>query len=217
MSSICKFDEADAERFSVEGVRATDYQVDNHVSCTRWFAVWTRSRQEKVAAAMLETLGIPHYLPLKSELRQWSDRQRKVQVPVFSGYLFVRINPLKDNRLQVLKTRGVVGLVGNHSGPSPIPDQQIEDIGKVLTQGVDCTVLPFLEDGDRVRVIRGALAGVEGRLIRYKSSSRLLISIEMIHQSLAVTVSREDVEPVTIDSLRRLYLPASASGARQST
>ena len=101
-------------------------------SGTRWFAVWTRSRQEKSAAAQLETLQIPHYLPLKRETRQWSDRKQSVKVPLFSGYLFVRINPSQESRLQVLKTPGVVRLVGNSSGPAPIPEEQVDQIRTVV-------------------------------------------------------------------------------------
>jgi len=171
-------------------------EADDCAFGARWFAVWTRSRQEKVAASMLETLGVPHFLPLRSEIRQWSDRKQTVTVPLFSGYLFVKVNLLKDNRLRVLKAPGVVGFVGNNTGPLPIPDRQIGDIRAVLNNEVEYTVYPFLEEGDRVRVVRGVLTGVEGRLVRTNSASRLVISIEMIHKSLAVSVSRQDVEPV---------------------
>jgi transcription antitermination factor NusG len=163
---------------------------------SRWFAVWTRSRQEKVVAATLNRSGIPHYLPLKSELRKWSDRKQVVETPLFNGYLFVNINVMTSSRLQVLKVPGVGALVGNQMGPLPIPDQQIEDIRKVLTAGVECSVEPSLKEGDRVRVMQGALAGIEGTLVRTQSASRLLVSIEMIRQSLSVSVSRSDVELV---------------------
>src|SRR6202020_2547854 len=98
------------------------------------------------------------------------------------------------SRLEVLKTPGIAGFVGNQTGPLPVPDQQIEDIRTVLENRVECTVLPLLNEGDRVRVMRGPLAGVEGCLIRNNSSTRLSISIEMIHKSLLVSVSRHDVE-----------------------
>jgi len=169
-------------------------KVELDTSGCSWFAVWTRSRQEKVASAMLGTLGVMHFLPLKSELRQWSDRKQTVTVPLFSGYLFVWMNPNKDSRLQVLKVPGIAGFVGNSTGPLPIPDQQIEDIRTVLTRRVDCSVVPALEAGDLVRVVRGPLAGVVGRLLQCNSGSRLLISIEMIQQALAVSVARQDVE-----------------------
>jgi transcription antitermination factor NusG len=152
---------------------------------------------------MLGTLGVQHFLPLKPELRQWSDRKQTVDLPLFSGYLFVRMDPNKDSRLQVLKTPGVAGFVGNNAGPLPIPDQQIEDIRTVLTERVECTVLPLLEQGACVRVVRGPLAGVEGRLLQGNSTSRLLISIEMIHKSLAVSVARQDVELLDSKANRR--------------
>jgi len=169
---------------------------DNNLCDTdsRWYAVWTRSRQEKIVAATLETHGVEHYLPLMAEVRNWSDRKQTVNVPLFSGYLFVRVSPYGESRLQVLKSPGVVGFVGNQSGPLAIPDQQIEDIRIVLAAKSKCSVMPLLNEGDRVRVMRGPLLGIEGRLAPGNSPSRLVISIEMIRQSLAVSVSRSDVE-----------------------
>jgi transcription antitermination factor NusG len=172
-----------------------NFEIDP--SDSHWFAVWTRSRQEKVAAAVLTTVGVQHFLPLKSEIRQWSDRKQTVSVPLFSGYLFVRMNPSRDSRLQVIQAPGIAGFVGNSTGPLPIPDQQIEDIRTVLTLGAECTVLPLLEIGDRVRVVNGPLTGIEGRLLQGNSTSRLLISIEMIHKTLAVRVLRQDVELIS--------------------
>jgi transcription antitermination factor NusG len=181
----------------------------NDVGGPQWFAVWTRSRQEKSSAAILTTLGIQHYLPLKSETRQWSDRRQTVTVPLFSGYLFVRLNSVRNGQLQVLKTPGIVGFVGNQTGPLSVPDQQIEDIRAVLEKRIECIVLPLLNEGERVRVKRGPLAGVEGRLVRNNSSTRLAISIEMIHKSLMVSVSRNDVELVEVSEIPR---PSSDQG-----
>ena len=101
-----------------------------HDPDSRWFAVWTRSRHEKIVAETLNQSGIPHYLPLRSEVHKWSDRKQIVETPLFSGYLFVNINILTNSRLQVLKVPGVGALVGNRMSPLPIPDQQIEDIRK---------------------------------------------------------------------------------------
>jgi transcription antitermination factor NusG len=172
---------------------------DNSRACdpdSRWFAVWTRSRQEKVVAATLDQLGVDHYLPLKSELHKWSDRKQVVETPLFSGYLFVNINISTNSRLQILKIPGVGALVGNQVGPLPIPNRQIEDIRRLTTVGVDYSVQPLLKEGVRVRVVQGALSGIEGTLIRNSSASRLLVSIEMIRQSLSVSILRSDVEPI---------------------
>jgi transcription antitermination factor NusG len=191
-----------------EGMLGKKIDIDPSDTC--WFAVWTRSRQEKVAAAMLGTLGVQHFLPLRPEVRQWSDRKQTVHIPLFSGYLFVRMNPTWDSRLQVLKTPGIAGFVGNNTGPLPIPDQQIEDIRTVLARRIDCAVLPLLEEGDRVRVVRGPLTGVEGRLLQGNSISRLLISIEMINKTLAVSVSRQDVELLIPNAAQLLHINSSA-------
>jgi transcription antitermination factor NusG len=124
-----------------------------------------------------------------------------VETPVFSGYLFVYINPsLKNSRLQVLKAPGVVAFVGNQSGPLPIPDDEIEGVRTVLAARVAYSPCTTLNKGDRVRVIRGSLAGVEGTLVNDNSGARLVVSIEMIRQSLSVNVLRDDVEPVRANS-----------------
>jgi len=191
-----------------------DNSFEIEPSESRWFAVWTRSRHEKVSASMLAIIGVEHFLPLRSEVRRWSDRKKTVTLPLFSGYLFVRMNPNKDSRLEVLKAPGIAGFVGNSSGPLPIPDQQIEDIRTVLARRVECSVLPLLVEGERVRVARGPLAGVEGLLLRSNSTTRLLISIEMIHKTLAVSVSREDVEPVESASSLTMH---GESGLNQAT
>lgn len=182
------------------------YEVGSYSSGSQWFAVWTRSRQEKSAAAMLAALDVQHFLPLKSEVHQWSDRNQTVAVPLFSGYLFVRINLTRDSRLRVLNTSGIAGLVGNQAGPLPIPDHQIEDIRTVLETRVECTMIPILNEGDRVRVLRGPLTGVEGRLVRCNSSTRLSISIEAIQKSLLINVSRHDVGRLENYPMRSDYL-----------
>ena len=185
------------------------HEIWNGSNCLQWFAIWTRSRQEKCAAAMLETLGVPHFLPLKTEVHQWSDRKQTVTVPLFSGYLFVRMNLAKRSRLEVLNAPGIAGFVGNQKGPLPIPDHQIEAIRTVLETQTECSVLPLLTEGDRVRVLRGPLVGVEGRLVPSNSSSRLSISIEMIQKSLLVNVSRQDVELLEHAGVPQSLLQAS--------
>jgi transcription antitermination factor NusG len=171
-----------------------------------WYAVWTRSRQEKVAAAMLTTAGVRNYLPLKSEVRQWSDRKQTVELPLFSGYLFVNLRQLEDSKLKVLKVPGIVAFVGNQTGPLPIPTKEIEDIRTVLSAGLKCSVQPLLKDGDHVRVVRGPLTGVEGTLRRTNSEFRLLVAVDTIHQSISVRVCPEDVERIDANDLHSLSI-----------
>lgn len=187
------------------------YNEEAYDPGSRWYAIWTRSKQEKEVAAMLSALGIQHYLPLKSELRQWSDRMQRVWLPLFSGYLFVSLSSLKNSKLQVLRIPGVGAFVGNQTGPLSIPYQQIQGIRQVLTAGVECSVQPSVKQGDWVRVMRGALAGIEGTLVRIDSTSRLLISIEMINQSLSVNVLRSDVEVVGNNSVYAMHYGQSVA------
>ena len=161
-----------------------------------WYAVSTRSRQEKSAASMLENLEVAHFLPLVEEERQWSDRKQKVTLPLFPGYMFVQIARSCEFQLRVLKVPGIVDFVGNRNGPLAIPEREIENVRALVSHGVGCSPHPFLKAGDRVRVVRGALAGVEGILSRRGAQSNLVISVEMIQRAISVSVPISDVEPV---------------------
>ena len=120
-----------------------------------------------------------------------------VEMPLFNGYLFVRMNTSFEGRLAILQTPGVLGFVSNHNGPVPVPDSEVENLQSLLTNSADYVQLPYLAEGEHVRVIRGSLAGIEGRLLRSNSTVRLILSIELIRKSLAVHVSRQDVELVS--------------------
>ena len=175
-----------------------------------WYAVSTRSRQEKVAASMLESFGIENFLPLAMERRQWSDRKQVVNLPLFPGYLFVRIPMLHELQLRVLKVPGVVKFIRNHAGPQAIPDAEIEGVQIVLSHRIPCTPCSIPRVGDRVRVFRGLLAGIEGTFVRSGSDTRLVISVEMIQQSISVQVDASDVESAFCPS------PAVFAGVRST-
>jgi transcription antitermination factor NusG len=148
----------------------------------------------------LHALDIPFFLPMNDEVHQWSDRKQVVSVPLFPGYLFVHIEPLSKKKLHVVNAPGVVGFVGNQSGPLPIPDSEIESIRTMFTRGDKCRPHAFLKEGDRVRMVRGPLIGIEGTLLRSGAKAQLVISINIIQRSVAVTVSEHDVEPVLSDA-----------------
>jgi transcription termination/antitermination protein NusG len=177
-------------------MRGCEDQVISSASEGSWYAVWTRSRQEKVAAAALRSADIPTFLPLVTEVHRWSDRNKAVTVPMFPSYLFVQIPASSDLHARTLRTPGVVGFVGNHSGPLAIPQQEIDSVRSVLSQRVDCSPYPFLRTGERVRIVGGALDGVEGTLVGRGPEAKLVISIELIQRSLAVSVYDFNVKPV---------------------
>lgn len=163
-----------------------------------WYAVCTKSRHEKVASSRLASVGIPHYLPLRSEVRIWSDRKQIIDEPLFPGYLFVRVDLRSGHKLEVLRTPGIVRFVGSNSGPVPVLDRDIESVRTAVLLGAECSSQAFLKEGERVRVVRGALAGIEGSLLRFGPKSQLVISIDIIERSVALTVSEKDVEPVAL-------------------
>ena len=164
---------------------------------SKWYAVYTRSHFEKRVAARLAEKQVEHYLPAFQELHQWRDRQKSVEVPVFPSYLFVRLEDSPAERLRVLVTSGVVRILGPEIKAEPIPDSQIEAIRRMLTgSGGRCYRQPWLQAGTLVRVRRGPLKDLQGFLVRVKNQARLIISIDLLAQSVAAEVDVRDVEPV---------------------
>ena len=182
-----------------------DYRNWISPDSAQWYAVRTRSRQEKAAATMLEALGVSHFLPLISLERQWSDRKKMVTVPIFPGYLFVRIMATSGLELRVRQVPGVVDFVGNQNGPSAVPEDEIQNVRALLSPAAKCFPCPFLKAGDRVRIVSGPLTGIEGSFIRCGARSRVVVSVEMIQRSIAVDVSDYDVEPIRISPKPQSY------------
>lgn len=162
----------------------------------QWYAIRTRSRHEKVVAEQLERQEIENFLPLVKRSRKWSDRTKEVELPLFSGYNFVRIALGSPDRLRVLKTHGVAGFVGPNGGGTAIPESQIQDIRTLLASKVPFEEQPFLRVGQRVRIRGGALDGVEGILSAQNDDRSLVISLEPIQRSLSVRIQGYAVEPV---------------------
>jgi transcription antitermination factor NusG len=151
-----------------------------------WYGLRTRSNQEKIVAAILESKGYEQYLPLYRQRRRWSDRVVTTQVPLFPGYVFCRFDT--QRRLPVISTLGVVSIIGFGSDPEPIPDHEIEAIERILQSGAGAEPHPFLRVGQRVRVSQGALKDVEGILVRKKSDLRLVVSVSILQRSVSVEI-----------------------------
>jgi transcriptional antiterminator NusG len=163
-----------------------------------WYAVQTMPRHEKKVSAELSAKEIHCYLPTTMQTRRWSDRKKAVVEPLFPGYVFVRIPAESPTRISLLRTTGVVGFVGVRGVGVPIPDSEILAIQTVLESEIPIRVQHrFLNVGQRVRIRGGSLDGLEGILQDVKGDQSLVISVELIQRSLAVTVSGYDVEPVS--------------------
>jgi transcription termination/antitermination protein NusG len=162
--------------------------------CPHWYAIQTRSRHEKVVRDQLAAKGIAQLLPIWRKRSAWKDRIKVVEVPLFSGYLFSYF-PLQD-RVAVLETIGVVRIVGICGKPVPVPDEQIAAVRTMVEQRLPYDPHPYLTEGMRVRIKRGILIGAEGILIAKKQKHRLVISVDLIQQAVAVDVDSVDVEPL---------------------
>ncbi len=160
-----------------------------------WYAIQTRARNEKAISERLQEQGLTTFLPLVTEIRRWSDRKKKVELPLFSCYVFVRlVAGNNDERMRVYRTNGVFRIVSMRGELIPIPDEQIEALRAVVTQQVPWTEHPFLKIGQRVRIRGGSLEGVEGVLLSRNGDRTLIISVDAIQRSLAVRVEGYDVE-----------------------
>ena len=166
------------------------------VESTCWYAVHTRSKHEKRIAAELQQKGITAFLPLTAQIRKWSDRRMKIDLPLFSCYVFVNISSCPETRVAVLRTSAVLTFVGGNQLKAPIPNYEIEQIQTILEKKIPFAAHPFLEIGQRVRIRGGALDGIEGALTRFNGNSRLVISVQTIQRSLSITVEGYEVEPV---------------------
>ena len=161
---------------------------------TRWYAVYVKSRYEKKTSSLLEERHIETYLPLVGRLKQWSDRRKLVEEPLFKSYLFVRTN-LK-NYYEILNTPGVVRFVCFEGKPVPVPDNQLLAVKSYVGEydGIDYTAqLPELHEGQIVEIARGQMKGLVGRLVEIWGKQRLIINIEAVGQSLPISVSRSQI------------------------
>jgi transcription antitermination factor NusG len=178
-----------------------------------WWALYTRHQHEKVVAEMLSAKGFEVFLPLYDSIRRWKDRRKILSLPLFPCYVFVRGG--LDRRLQVLTTPGVHMILYCGDHVAIIPESEIEAVQRAVEGSFRVEPHPFLRCGARVRVIRGALEGVEGILIRKKNLCRLVLSVDMLSQSVAVEVQAHDVEPCGSGSMDR-ELRSSSFCAGQS-
>jgi len=162
----------------------------------QWFAVQTRYRYEQRVASDLAAKGIENYLPVLREVHNWKDRKKQVEVPAFGGYLFTRFEATQCNRVRVLETTGVVRLLGHQGELEAVPECEIESLRRSLESGAPCTRHPYLANGTLLRIERGPLSGLEGRLVRTANALRLVVCVASVGQAIAVEVDREDVAPI---------------------
>lgn len=160
----------------------------------KWFALYTRSRHEKLVDQELKKKGIETFLPLRSITRQWSDRRKVIEEPLFKGYLFVR-TPLSD-RYTILNTKGAVRFVGRSSDPIEVPEKELWTVRRFIDQEIAVDPFPYLKEGERVFVRSGPFRGVEGFILRKQKNCRLVISLDLLMQSVSIEMDQACVEAV---------------------
>ena len=152
-----------------------------------WYAVYTVVRHEKKVNTALINKNIETYLPIKDFLSQWKDRKKRVQVPLFPGYVFVNISP-NDSRglMHIYNTYGVIRILGNNGQYTPIPVEQVNSIKSLLECGLDYDLYPYLEEGKEVIVTSGPMEGVTGKVVKRKGKDRLIVSVDLIKRSVGI-------------------------------
>jgi transcription antitermination factor NusG len=162
----------------------------------RWYAFRTRSRHEKKATLQLQEAGIETFLPVASQVREWSDRRKIIELPLFPGYGFARINYLGNDRIRVLSIHGIVSFVGPNGCGTPVPDQQIQDLRKLMHHKTPCQPHPYIAVGRRVRIRGGALDGVEGVLTEQREDRSLVISLTPIERAVSIRIEGYELDVI---------------------
>jgi len=160
-------------------------------SSRNWFAAYTYPRHEKKVVTMLKHFDVECFLPTFSAVRRWNNRKAQVQFPLFPQYVFLNI--ASDQRAKVLGVPGLVSLVGSKGKASPLPAEQMDALRRSLDVR-KAEPHPFLAIGKPVRVRNGPLTGLEGVVLRHKGDMRMIISLEMIQQSISVELEQADLE-----------------------
>jgi transcription elongation factor/antiterminator RfaH len=159
-----------------------------------WYALQVRSRKESYVASQISGQGYECLLPMYKSIRNWSDRRKEVEQPLFPGYLFCRFK--FQQRRPVLFTSGVLQIVGTGRIPTPVSDDEIGALQVAVSSGVARQPWPYLEVGQRVRVNYGALAGLEGILVNLKGNHRVVLSVTLLQRSVAMEVDTAWLTPV---------------------
>lgn len=159
-----------------------------------WVAVQVRPKSEKLVTTAISSKEIEVFLPLYTTRRRWSDRIKQLELPLFDGYVFCRLD--LQYRMPVLTIPGVIQIVGVGKTPMPIAESEIAALQSVVKSGLPSMPWPFLQVGQKVRVEHGPLRDLEGILLQTKGAHRLVLSVSLLQRSVAVEVDRDCVAPI---------------------
>jgi transcription antitermination factor NusG len=174
-----------------------------------WFALKVRPRHEKIASATLTGKGFETFLPMFRSERRWSDRTKQLDIPLFATYLFCRFH-LQD-QVRILSTPGLLHVVSNGATPVAVEEAEIARVRVVVSSSMHVEPWPAVSPGQRVRLEGGPLQGLEGTLIEFRGSHRLIVSVALLQRSVAVEIERRWVAPLRSAREPRVH-PSSSSG-----
>jgi len=159
-----------------------------------WYAVCVRHQNEQRVEQVLQHQGWETLVPRYRSRRQWSDRVKEIEAALFAGFVFCRF--AAEERMQIEDTPGVLRIVSFCGAPAPIDAREMEEIRSITTARVPLSPWPYLEAGDRVRVERGPLKGIEGTLLRTQDGAHLVVGIELLQRAIACHLDPDMVVPV---------------------
>ena len=171
--------------------------TDSHLEIdSSWFVVHTRSRFEQVVFDGFDRKSLEAFLPKITVVSKRRDRRKKIRVPLFPGYVFIRSDLNPHERLEIVKTTGVVRLVGNVDGPVSVPEESIDSLRIIVAGSDPVETGTQFRKGDRVLVVEGPFAGVIGVFVRYRGFNRVVVDIEALGQYAGVDVAEDQVEKI---------------------
>jgi len=168
--------------------------MSDGINIRNWYALQVRCRWETPTADLLTGKGYPVFLPRYQVKKRSAGRVREISTPFFPGYVFCQLDP--QNRLPVLVTPGVITIVSRGRVPLPVDDDEITAIRRIVSSGLRPEPWPYLEIGQRVRIESDALEGLQGILISFKGTRRIVVSVTLLRRSVALEIERFCVRPI---------------------
>lgn len=158
----------------------------------KWFVLLTRPRAEKQISMRLTEINVENYLPLRRELRKWNDRKKWIETPLFSSYIFVKIEELK--RAKVFEAQGVVKFISNLGVPVSVSEQEIERIRKICSYIGEVNISrEKLGVGDVVEIVGGHFSGTKAELVGFERNNKLRLSIPSLGCFAYIEIEKESV------------------------
>lgn len=166
-----------------------------HEEPQKWYVAYTSPKCERTAQNKLDILGVQSYLPIHEVVRDWSDRKKKLSVPLFPSYLFVHISDRK--RRETFAIREIIRYVSFDGKPATVNDSTINSLRNILKERVEVNVETHIK-GTPVKITRGPFLGIEGTVVNKNGKTRLFVAIEALQRSIVINIAASDVASLNI-------------------